>query len=57
MKLIFTQYLADLKERGELDAILPDLLSGVWNDSPFTARARNETVRCRRGSSRTLRQW
>ena len=27
MKLIFTQYLADLKERGELDAILPDLLS------------------------------
>ena len=27
MKLIFTHYLADLKERGELDAILPDLLS------------------------------
>lgn len=27
MKLIFTQYLADLRERGELDAILPDLLS------------------------------
>ena len=27
MKLIFTQYLASLKERGELDVILPDLLS------------------------------
>ena len=27
MKLIIRQYLASLKERGELDAILPDLLS------------------------------
>jgi len=27
MKLIFKQYLASLKERGELDALLPDLLS------------------------------
>jgi hypothetical protein len=27
MKLIFRQYLASLRERGELDAILPDLLS------------------------------
>lgn len=27
MKLIIKQYLASLKERGELDAILPDLLS------------------------------
>ena len=27
MKLIFTQYLASLRERGELDVILPDLLS------------------------------
>ena len=27
MKLIFTEYLASLKERGELDAIIPDLLS------------------------------
>ena len=29
MKLIFTQYLAALKERGELDVIMPDLLSEV----------------------------
>ena len=27
MKLIIRQYLASLRERGELDAILPDLLS------------------------------
>src|SRR2546423_13553956 len=27
MKLILREYLASLKERGELDAILPDLLS------------------------------
>ena len=27
MKLIFTEYLASLKERGELDVVLPDLLS------------------------------
>ena len=27
MKLIFTQYLASLRERGELDVIMPDLLS------------------------------
>ena len=27
MKLIFTEYLASLKERGELDMIIPDLLS------------------------------
>ena len=27
MKLVFRQYLASLRERGELDAILPDLLS------------------------------
>lgn len=27
MKLIFVEYLASLKERGELDAVLPDLLS------------------------------
>ena len=27
MKLIIQEYLASLKERGELDAILPDLLS------------------------------
>ena len=27
MKLILKQYLSSLKERGELDAILPDLLS------------------------------
>ena len=29
MKLIFTQYLASLKERGELDVIMPDLLSEI----------------------------
>ena len=29
MKLIFTHYLASLKERGELDVILPDLLSEI----------------------------
>ena len=29
MKLIFMQYLASLKERGELDALMPDLLSEV----------------------------
>lgn len=29
MKLIFTEYLASLKERGELDVILPDLLSEI----------------------------
>ena len=29
MKLIFTQYLASLKERDELDVILPDLLSEI----------------------------
>ena len=29
MKLIIRQYLASLKERGELDAILPDLLSAL----------------------------
>jgi hypothetical protein len=29
LKLIIRQYLAALKERGELDAILPDLLSGL----------------------------
>lgn len=29
MKLIFTQYLAGLKERGELDVIMPDLLSEI----------------------------
>ncbi len=29
MKLILRQYLADLRERGELDAILPDLLSEI----------------------------
>ena len=29
MKLIFMEYLASLKERGELDAILPDLLSEI----------------------------
>ncbi len=27
MKLMIRQYLASLKERGELDALLPDLLS------------------------------
>jgi O-acetyl-ADP-ribose deacetylase (regulator of RNase III) len=27
MKLVFRQYLASLKERKELDAVLPDLLS------------------------------
>ena len=27
MKLILKQYLSSLRERGELDAILPDLLS------------------------------
>ena len=27
MKLVFRQYLASLKERSELDAVLPDLLS------------------------------
>ena len=27
MKLIFREYLASLKERGELDVIMPDLLS------------------------------
>lgn len=27
MKLIFVEYLASLKERGELDVIMPDLLS------------------------------
>lgn len=29
MKLIFMQYLASLKERGELDVIMPDLLSEI----------------------------
>ena len=29
MKIIFTEYLASLKERGELDVILPDLLSEI----------------------------
>lgn len=29
MKLIFTEYLASLRERGELDVILPDLLSEI----------------------------
>ncbi len=29
MKLIFTEYLASLKERGELDVIMPDLLSEI----------------------------
>lgn len=29
MKLIFTQYLASLRERNELDVILPDLLSEI----------------------------
>ncbi len=29
MKLIFREYLASLKERGELDVILPDLLSEI----------------------------
>ena len=29
MKLIFVQYLASLKERGELDVIMPDLLSEI----------------------------
>lgn len=29
MKLILKQYLASLKERAELDAILPDLLSSM----------------------------
>ena len=29
MKLIFTQYLASLKERDELDVIMPDLLSEI----------------------------
>ncbi len=29
MKLIFVEYLASLKERGELDVILPDLLSEI----------------------------
>ena len=29
MKLIFAQYLAGLKERGELDVIMPDLLSEI----------------------------
>ena len=32
MKLIFMEYLASLKERGELDVILPDLLSEIgWS--------------------------
>ena len=29
MKLIFSEYLASLKERGELDVIMPDLLSEI----------------------------
>ena len=29
MKLIFVEYLASLRERGELDVIMPDLLSEV----------------------------
>tara|TARA_R110002012_G_C11624114_1_gene609302 strand:+ start:1824 stop:1976 length:153 start_codon:yes stop_codon:yes gene_type:complete len=29
MKLVIRQYLASLKERGELDALLPDLLSQI----------------------------
>ncbi len=35
MKLILKQYLASLKERKELDAVLPDLLSSMGDLLPL----------------------
>ena len=52
MKLIFTQYLASLKEREELDAIMPDLLSECGMTVVSRPARGTKTVWCGRCSGR-----
>ena len=51
MKLIFMEYIASLNERGELDAIMPDLLSEIGFNCYIEACHWNQAVRCGCGRS------
>lgn len=46
MKLILKDYLASLKERNELDALLPTLLSQMGLTNNFIAKYWKSAIRC-----------